>query len=356
MRIWVVVAIAVILLLTGCVDGTDSATDAIDEDDADALEDADDDAGNDENGESDADGVPDGELTIHHIDVGQADSTLIVTPEGETILIDTGDWPQDGAAVIAYLEERGIDRIDHLVATHGHADHIGGHAAVIEHFETEGDGIGAAYDSGVPADSATYENYLDAIDEHDVELFLVEEGDELPLEDNLKATVLNPPADYDGSDLHYSSVAIRFEFGDFRYLTTGDAEQDAEQRMVDDWAEKLEADVYHAGHHGSSTSSTPAFMDAVTPEIAIVSSAYESQYGHPDEEVLERYDESGIETYWTGVHGDITVTTEGSSVDVETGESFSSDPADLLEEKPGDDTEAISPAPITGGIVVPVPG
>ncbi len=309
-----------------------------------------DDGSSDESEAASTDGDPEterttdveGELEIHHIDVGQADATLLVTPDDETVLIDTGDWRQDGSDVIAYLESQNVDRIDHLVATHAHADHIGGHAAVIEHFETGGDGVGAAYDSGVAHDSATYENYLDAIEEHDVDLFEVEEGDELPI-DGIEATALNPPAGESDDDLHYNSVSIAFEFGEFAYLTTGDAEADAERRMVEAHGDDLEADAYQAGHHGSSTSSTQPFVDAVEPEIAVISSGYDSQYGHPHEEVLEEYAERGIETYWTGVHGDVVVTTDGTDGSVETEREFSTDAADLIEERPDEQARVATP-------------
>jgi competence protein ComEC len=297
----------------------------------------------------------DGELTIHHLDVGQADATLLVTPNGETVLIDTGDWRQDGTEVIAALESLGVERIDHLVATHGHADHIGGHAAVIEHFETEGEGVGAAYDSGVPHDSVTYERYLDAIDEHDVDLLLVEEGDTLPLDDDaVEATVLNPPAGDAGSDLHANSVALLVEFGEFSYLTTGDAEREVEQRLVGDWSDELDVDVYQAGHHGSSTSSSPAFLDALSPDIAVISSDYDSQYGHPHDEVLDRFAARDIETYWTGVHGDVVLSTNGTAIEVETAEAFSTDPADLRDEKPDENDARV--APRTDTLAAPIPG
>lgn len=248
----------------------------------------------------------DGELEIHHIDVGQADSTLVVTPDGETILIDTGDWRRDGSEVIAYLEDDGIERIDHLVATHGRADHIGGPAAIIEHFEEKHDGIGAIDDSGVPHDSQTYQDYLDAVETYDHELLIVEEGDELPIEDDaVDALVLNPPEGDSGTDLHYNSVTIVLEFGDIRYLTTDDAEGDAEERMVDERDDELPVDIYQTGHHGSSTSSTQPFIDTVAPEATIISRDYDSQYGHPHDEVLEAFADMEIETYWTGVHGDI---------------------------------------------------
>ncbi|MES3517357.1 MAG: MBL fold metallo-hydrolase [Natronomonas sp.] len=292
--------------------------------------------------------APEGELEIHHIDVGQADATLLYLPSGETVLIDSGDWRDDGETVIEYLEARGIERIDHLIATHGHADHIGGHEAVIDHFETEGDGIGAAYDSGVPHTSQTYERYLDAIDRHDVEFFTVEEGDTLPLEDaDTAAAFLNPPEGDSGGDLHYNSVTLVVQFGETRYLTTGDAEIEAEERMVAEWATELDADIYQAGHHGSSTSSSATFLEAVDPQIAVISSARDSQYGHPHDEVLERFaaHEPTVETYWTGVHGDTLIVTDGQEVAVEPSVSASNDPMDLLAEKHDTDrSETIDPA------------
>ncbi|MEF8785982.1 MAG: ComEC/Rec2 family competence protein [Haloarculaceae archaeon] len=296
---------------------------------------------------------PSGTLEIHHIDVGQADATLVVTPAGETILIDTGDWRQDGQGVIEYLEAHGVDRVDHLVATHAHADHIGGHAAVIEHFETEGDGVGAAYDSGVASTSQTYGNYLDAIEAHGVTLFEVEEGDTLPVDDDVTATVLNPSTGDAGSDQHDNSVALTIEFGDVRYLTTGDAESAVERRLVADWREELDAEIYQAGHHGSSTSSSEEFIDAVSPEIAVISSGFDSQYGHPSDETLRRFADHGIGTYWTGVHGDIVVTTDGTNVSVETESDAATDPLELLELKPTDENANLDSIPV--GLPSPTP-
>ncbi|QRV14285.1 MBL fold metallo-hydrolase [Haloterrigena salifodinae] len=284
-------------------------------------------------GAEDAGGDVDGDLEIHHIDVGQGDSTLLVTPDGETVLIDTGIWQADGQGVIDYLEGEGIERIDHLVTTHGHADHIGGHAAVIEHFEERGEGVGAVYDPGVTSTSATYEGYLDAIEEHDVRLFEVVAGDRLPLEDeSVDATVLNPPDDDGGSIDAYSTV-LSVEYGEFSYLTTGDVERGAEQRLVDERGDALAADAYQAGHHGSSTSSSAPFLDAVDPEIAVISSALDSQYGHPHDEVLEAFADRGVETYWTGVHGDIVLETDGENIAVTPETEGPTDPAALLERK-----------------------
>ncbi|SDJ51631.1 ComEC/Rec2 family competence protein [Natronorubrum texcoconense] len=317
-----IVMVAGLLVLSGCVGGfgvSDDPEDAASGDDA-----------------------VDGELEIHHIDVGQADATLLVTPAGETILIDTGDWRQDGQGVIDYLESEDIDRVDHLVATHAHADHIGGHAAVIEHFEEHGEGVGAAYDSGVAHTSQTYESYLDAVEAYEIRLFEVSEGSTLPLEDGaVEATVRNPPDD-GGDGLHFNSVALSVEFGEFTYLTTGDAERNAEQRMVDAHGDDLAADVYQAGHHGSSTSSTDPFLDRVDPDIAVVSSALESQYGHPHDEVLESFADRDIVTYWTAVHGDIVLTTDGTDASVTAEHDEPTDPETLLERKHEPESDSVS--------------
>ncbi|WP_082146761.1 ComEC/Rec2 family competence protein [Halostagnicola sp. A56] len=310
-RLLLVVAVAAMLVLAGCA----TAPELSDE-------------------PSPSTSTVDGELELHHLDVGQADATLLVTPENETILIDTGDWRSDGSAVIDSLESRDIDRIDHLVATHAHADHIGGHAAVINHFEEHGGGVGAAYDSGVTHTSQTYENYLDAVENHDVRLFEVVAGDRLPLEDEqVNATVLNPPDGDSGTDLHENSIVLSIEFGAFSYLTTGDAEAGTEQRLVEEWSDRLESDIYQAGHHGSSTSSTDPKLDASTPEIAVISSAQASQYDHPSAEVLESFDDRGIETYWTAVHGDVVVTIDGDSSSVTTEHEAPTDPGELIELK-----------------------
>lgn len=275
-----------------------------------------------------------GNLEIHAINVGQADATLLIGPE-ETMLIDSGDWRDDGETVITYLESQGIERIDYLVTTHAHADHIGGHAAVIEHYETERDGVGEVWDPGVSSTSRTYESYLDAVEEHDVDLIRGQSGDEIDFAG--ETTVLSPPEEREDDDLNDNSLSVRVTHGETAFLATGDAERESEQRMVEEHGDALEADVYQVGHHGSSTSSSDAFLDRVDPEYAIISSAYKNQYGHPHEEVLMAFDERGIETYWTAVHGTTVVESDGEYLSVEAETDATTDPLEIRGEPPVDE-------------------
>jgi len=162
-------------------------------------------------------------------------STLVVGPSNETMLIDSGDWSDDGEDVLSYLEGRDIDRIDYLVTTHADADHIGGHAAIIEHFETEGDGVGAVYDPGIASSSQTYGRYLDAVEEHDVTLYETRSGDTIPFE-GVETTVLMPPEEYVANgDRNENSVALHLGFGESSFLLPGDTEDAGEEFLVDEY-------------------------------------------------------------------------------------------------------------------------
>ncbi len=272
-----------------------------------------------------------GTLEIHTINVGQADATLIIAPSGETMLIDSGDWPQDGEHVLAYLNRHEIDRIDHLVTTHVHADHIGGHATIIEHYETKADGIGAIWDPGVVHTSNTYERYLDAVEQYNVTLYETQAGDEIDIE-GLNVRVLNPPAEREDPDaIIGSDLTLRIQHGNITYLTAGDAERETEAEMLDRNKALVAADIYQVNHHGSNTSSSSAFLAAVDPEVAVISSAYESQYGHPHEEVLQRLEDRNIQTYWTAVHGTTVFESDGETIDVLTQAEATTDPTALRE-------------------------
>ena len=212
-----------------------------------------------------------GSVEVHYINVGQSVSTLITSPNGETMLVDTGHYNDDGEHVLAYLQRHDISRIDHLVTSHSDADHIGGNAAIIEYYETEADGIGAVYDPGIASSTQTYAEYLDAIETHDVTLYETREGDTIDFGD-VNVDVLGPPDPYlESEDRNENSIVLKLTYGETSVLLSGDAEDDQEAYLVDEYGSALESTILKSGHHGSASSSSGAFLDAVDPQAVVIS-------------------------------------------------------------------------------------
>jgi len=284
-----------------------------------------------------------GTVQVHFINTGLGTSTLVVGPTGETLLIDSGDWQDDGDHVLTYLQAQDINRLDYLVSTHADADHIGGQAAVIEYFETEGEGVGAVYDPGITASTQTYERYLDAIEQYDVTLYETRAGDSIPMA-GAELDVLAPPEPYLASgDRNENSIVLRLGFGQSSFLLPGDAATEGEAYLTSEYGTALNVSVLLAGHHGSKSSSSEQFLAGVEPRVAVISSPYDSQYGHPHEEVLQRLAARSVTTYWTATHGDIVLTSNGSAISVATQQQAPTAPLDLR------DGSAIEPE--TGGDV-----
>jgi competence protein ComEC len=259
-----------------------------------------------------------GSLEVHFINVGQSVSTLVVTPAGETLLIDTGHFRDDGEHVLAYLQRNDVERIDHLVVSHNDADHIGGNAAIIEYYETEADGIGEVNDPGIGASTQTYSAYLDAVEEYDIDLVETREGDPLPV-DGIETQVMGPPEPYlENEARNENSIVLKLTYGRTSFLFTGDAEDNQEAYLVEEYGSQLRATVLKAGHHGSSSSTSGALLDTAQPKAVVISSAYDSQYGHPNEETLGRLAERSIPTYWTATHGHVVLVSNGEGVTVRT--------------------------------------
>ena len=254
-----------------------------------------------------------GELELTSIDVGQGDSLLLVFPTGQRVVIDSGGVLQYGKnknrrpanlnigedVVSPYLWSRGISRVDVLVATHAHEDHIGGAAALLENFRPRELWVGA---NPSPA-------LVERAGQLGVNVIELREAD--PFEyAGARVEVLSPPEDYTSSKAgNNDSLAFRIEYGAHSFLLTGDMESAMEYRLLG--AGKLRhADVLKVGHHGSKTSTTEPFLDAVSPSIALISAGFENSFGHPHPSVVERLrnhhvmvlrtDESGLAT----VHSD----------------------------------------------------
>ncbi|PHQ44997.1 competence protein [Halorubrum sp. C3] len=275
-----------------------------------------------------------GTVEVHYINVGQSVSTLVVGPGGETMLVDTGHYNDDGEYVLEYLQRHDITRIDHLVTSHNDADHIGGNAAIIDYYETEAEGIGAVYDPGIAANTQTYGEYLDAIEEHDVTLYETREGDTISFGE-VDVDVLGPPDPYlENEARNENSIVLKLTHRGTSFLLSGDAEDDQEEYLIDTYGAELQSTVLKAGHHGSSSSSSGPFIDAAEPRAVVVSSAYDSQYGHPTEEVLQRFADRSISTYWTATHGNIVLVSDGNGVSVQTQRDAPTDPLAIRDAEP----------------------
>lgn len=259
------------------------------------------------------------ELKVHFMDVGQADSILVQLPDGKTMVIDAGN-NGDGKLVVNYIKQLGIPKIDYLIGTHPHEDHIGGMDNVILAFP-----VGAFYmpkvsDQLTPT-TATYNDVLSAAENQNLKIKTAKAGvvlfDEPEL--RLKAEILSPDASFSYSDLNNYSAVIRLTYGSKTFLFEGDAEEEAESVMLRS-GKTLSADVLKLGHHGSSSSSSVAFLDAVKPGCAIISCETGNDYGHPHKETLQKLQERSIQIYRTDTQQTIIASCDGTSISFVTGQ------------------------------------
>jgi len=266
--------------------------------------------------------VTQGRLQIYALDVGQGDSSLIITPEGKSVLIDAGP-PQAGDEVVAALRKRDIRSLDLAVATHPHADHIGGMRPVIENFEVKN--FLDSLDSDQTYASKEYERMLTAITEKRIKFIVAKKGMKFDLDSGVKLEVLNPQGKDQrikkvrsgGSVENANSIVLLLSYGNFSMLFTGDAETETEDLMMRS-ADTLHAQVLKVGHHGSRYATSARFLDAVAPEAAIISSGAENRYGHPAEQTLDRLRKAGVKIYRTDLNGEIAIVTDGNKFEIHT--------------------------------------
>ena len=234
---------------------------------------------------------PQRELTadtaVHFIDVGQGDSALLLSG-GQAVLIDAGT-AESGAAVVRYLEELGVTELYGAVATHPHADHIGGMAQVIEAFPIEHFSLGPETQN-----TATYSGMLDALEEAGVQPVIPADGDELVFDSGASLTFLGPADDVPKSNLNDRSLITLFRAGDQDVLFMGDAESAAEESLLAHHP-ALTCDVLKVGHHGAATSSSEAFLQTVRPSTAVISCGVDNDYGHPSDQTLQNLSLAGVD-------------------------------------------------------------
>ncbi len=247
-------------------------------------------------------------LTIQVIDVGQGDAILI-RASGQVTLVDTGDVPAR-EKLVSYIKNQGITTIDKVIITHPHADHLGGMNSILENFTVK-----HVYDSGQTTTTPMYRQYLTTIRKKNIPFTVLLAGSQIDIGGETVLKIFNPDKPYivGESDLNNNSVVAKLIYGSFSMLLAGDAEHEAEARMLEKYSGELKSTVLKSGHHGSSTSSTPAFLKAVTPEVAIISVGANNDYHHPHPSTLKKYADLKYKVYRTDKDGTVTITSDGQT-------------------------------------------
>lgn len=250
----------------------------------------------------------DAEVEYHFIDIGQGDASLILTDEA-AVLVDCGTLDQS-YIVLDYVKKY-TDKIDLFVFSHAHDDHMGGAANIINSIEVD-EVLMTSYAS----DAVFFEKALDAIEEHDVEVTEALPGSTYT-EGDVEIKVFAPVKDYE--DHNSNSIIMRVEVDGSSVMYTGDAEHRTEKDMLEDYPYGLKSDILKVGHHGSSTSTSEVFLDAVSPAYAVISCGEDNSYGHPHREIKALFKERGLEYYRTDLAGNVVFVVENGEITVETG-------------------------------------
>jgi competence protein ComEC len=246
-----------------------------------------------------------GQLKVYYFDVGQGDSALIQTPQGEDILIDGGNNDK-GDDVVRYLQALHVNDLEVMIATHPDADHIGGLDTVLANVVVK-----SVYTPRVTHTTQTYEDFLLAVKQEGLKLKEVKAGVDLGLK-GAKAKFAGPVQSY-GSELNDWSAVLKLSFGKNTFLFTGDAPIRSEEDMIAT-GQDIQADVLKVGHHGARTSTSQSFLTAVKPKYAIISVGQGNRYGHPTEEVLNRLKQNGVQIYRTDQMKTILAVANGNAI------------------------------------------
>jgi competence protein ComEC len=258
------------------------------------------------------------ELQVHVLDVGLGDSVLVVAPSGKTVLVDAGPTVA-GKKVVEALKRIGVDHLDYFVATHAHADHVGGAAEVFKAMN-----VGRVYYSGFPIKGTReYDEFLKAVQQKNVPLErATPDTPALDLGDGVLLRVLAPTEPFfaakdlsaGGNEPNANSIVMRLDYGDFSMLLAGDAEEQTERRMTEKGAD-FAAHVLKVSHHGSKYATSADFLKRGGFKSAIVSTGADNRYGLPAQETLDRLKAAGVRLYRTDLQGEITVSTRGQEGD-----------------------------------------
>ncbi|ENK0839544.1 MBL fold metallo-hydrolase [Clostridium botulinum] len=245
------------------------------------------------------------ELKVHYIDVGQGDSILVQTKD-KNILIDSGTR-KSSDNLINYLKKQHIKKLDYVIATHPHEDHIGGMPKVIDEFE-----IGNFYAPKKTANTKIFKDMILQLKKKNLKINVAKKGISLDLSNDSSLDFLAPVKDNYENTNDYSAV-IKLTHGNAKFLFTGDAEKASEKDILNSNVD-LSSNVLKVGHHGSHSSSSKEFLDKVNPKMAIISCGKNNDYGHPHKETMKELNKRNIEVYRTDIDGNILLTSDGENI------------------------------------------
>lgn len=251
----------------------------------------------------------DAKLTVHYLDVGQGDSIFIEFPNGEDMLIDASE-NYYGEGIIDYINEQGYNKIDYLIATHPHTDHIGSMAYIVRNID-----VGSVYMPKVSTNTNQYKSLIKAIKKKGLTVKNGKAGVNVLSGDDLSADILAPKT-IDESNLNNCSIVLKVVYGSTSFLFVGDAEI-GEMNKIN--KSDLAADVLKAGHHGSKTSTTKKLLKKIKPEFTVISCGKDNDYGHPHEQVLTALENIGSRIYRTDEDKTIIIYSDGKEYTVKTG-------------------------------------
>lgn len=245
-------------------------------------------------------------MVVHYIDVGQGDSILIQV-NNRNLLIDSGP-KTDEKKLFSYLSSIYLDKLDYVIATHPHDDHIGNMAEVIKKYD-----ISKFYAPKIESTTKTFEKMVDALKSKNLKINIIKKGiSSIDLGENTKVSVFSPTKDY-YEDLNNYSPIIKVEYGNTSFLFTGDAQSDVEKDVLAA-NEDIKADVLKVGHHGSSTSTSINFLSKVNPSISVISVGENNIYNHPSQNTIKHLSENNTTIYRTDKDGTVVLCSDGSKI------------------------------------------
>ncbi len=246
-----------------------------------------------------------GKVSVHFIDVGQADSILIRTENGNA-LIDAGN-NEDGPLLVKYFKSLGINSFDYVFGTHAHEDHIGGMDDIIKNFKVE-----KYYMPNAATTTKTFLDILDALDAKSYKFSVPKIGQKFSMGDVHFEIIY---VGEDETDLNSTSIVMRMDHGENSFLFTGDSTSKVEKLILDS---NIDVDVLKVAHHGSSYSNTLDFLKKVSPKYAVIEVGANNSYNHPEKVILRRLQRLNIEVYRTDQSGTIIMESDGNVLNIET--------------------------------------